>query len=152
MSINRRDEQRAQAEEILGDRLDQASFAKGFFGGRYLSEQLADYPLEVDESVESLTRDLRAYCVKEIDPAKIDREAEIPLSIVRGLGQLGVLGACLPKAAGGMELGQSDYCRLLEVLGGHCGDTALFVNAHHSIGPRALVLFEIGSASCREGW
>jgi alkylation response protein AidB-like acyl-CoA dehydrogenase len=26
-------------------------------------------------------------------------------------------------------------------LGGHCGGTALFVNAHHSIGPRAIVLF-----------
>jgi alkylation response protein AidB-like acyl-CoA dehydrogenase len=141
MSINRRDEQRAQAEEILGDRLDQASFAKGLFGGRYLNEQLAAYPLEVGESVQHLTRELRQYCVDEIDPAAIDREAEIPLSIVRGLGRLGVLGACLPKSAGGMELGQTDYCRLLEVLGGHCGGTALFVNAHHSIGPRALVLF-----------
>jgi alkylation response protein AidB-like acyl-CoA dehydrogenase len=30
---------------------------------------------------------------------------------------------------------------VLEVLGGHCGSTALFVNAHHSIGPRAIVLF-----------
>jgi alkylation response protein AidB-like acyl-CoA dehydrogenase len=30
---------------------------------------------------------------------------------------------------------------MIEVLGGHCGSTALFVNAHHSIGPRALVLF-----------
>ena len=29
----------------------------------------------------------------------------------------------------------------MEVLGGHCGGTALFVNAHHSIGPRAVVLF-----------
>ncbi len=26
-------------------------------------------------------------------------------------------------------------------MGGHCASTALFVNAHHSIGPRALVLF-----------
>jgi len=31
--------------------------------------------------------------------------------------------------------------RLLEVLGGHCAGTALFVNAHHSIGPRSIVLF-----------
>ena len=71
----------------------------------------------------------------------IDREAEIPDSVVRGLGQLGVLGACLPRSCGGLGLSQASYCRLLEVLGGHCGSTALFVNAHHSIGPRALVLF-----------
>jgi alkylation response protein AidB-like acyl-CoA dehydrogenase len=29
----------------------------------------------------------------------------------------------------------------MEVLGGHCASTAVFVNAHHSIGCRALVLF-----------
>jgi acyl-CoA dehydrogenase family member 9 len=38
-------------------------------------------------------------------------------------------------------MSQTAYCRLVEVLGGHCGGTALFVNAHHSIGPRAIVLF-----------
>ena len=141
MSINRRDEQRAQAEEILGSRLDQASFAKGLFWGSYLGEQLADYSIDVAAPVRQLTQELREYCIHEIDPATIDIQAEIPPAIVRGLGRLGVLGACLPKAAGGLELGQTDYCRLLEVLGGHCGGTALFVNAHHSIGPRALVLF-----------
>src|SRR5918996_2056146 len=78
---------------------------------------------------------------QQIDPAAIDRQAEIPQSVIDGLGRLGILGACLPANCGGLALSQSSYCRLLEVLGGHCGSTALFVNAHHSIGPRALVLF-----------
>ena len=26
------------------------------------------------------------------------------------------------------------YCRIMEVIGGHCAATAVFVNAHHSIG------------------
>jgi alkylation response protein AidB-like acyl-CoA dehydrogenase len=38
-------------------------------------------------------------------------------------------------------MSQVSYCQVLEVLGAYCGSTALFVNAHHSIGPRALVLF-----------
>ncbi len=29
----------------------------------------------------------------------------------------------------------------MEVIGGHCASTAVFVNAHHSIGIRALLLF-----------
>ena len=33
------------------------------------------------------------------------------------------------------------YCRIMEVIGGHCAATAVFVNAHQSIGIRALVLF-----------
>ena len=32
------------------------------------------------------------------------------------------------------------YCRLLEVIGSRCASTAIFVNAHHSIGMRALLL------------
>jgi alkylation response protein AidB-like acyl-CoA dehydrogenase len=47
-------------------------------------------------------------------------------------------------------MSQTAYCRLIEVLGGHCGSTALFVNAHHSIGPRALVLF--GTREQQEKW
>jgi alkylation response protein AidB-like acyl-CoA dehydrogenase len=61
--------------------------------------------------------------------------------VIEGLGRLGILGACIPKSCGGLELSQTSYCRLLEVLGGHCASTALFVNAHHSIGPRAVTLF-----------
>jgi alkylation response protein AidB-like acyl-CoA dehydrogenase len=49
-----------------------------------------------------------------------------------------------------MGLGQVAYCRILEVLGGHCGSTALFVNAHHSIGPRAIVLF--GTKEQQQRW
>jgi alkylation response protein AidB-like acyl-CoA dehydrogenase len=70
--------------------------------------------------------------------------------VISGLGKLGVLGACLPKSCGGLELPQAAYCRILEVLGGHCASTALFVNAHHSIGPRAIVLF--GTDAQQEKW
>ena len=64
------------------------------------------------------------------------------LLVVTGVvGIAGVLGACLPAEFGGGDFSQVSYCQMIEVLGGHCGGTALFVNAHHSIGPRAIVLF-----------
>ena len=85
--------------------------------------------------------ELRQFCREHIDAAAIDRDAEIPQSVIDGLGKLGVLGACVPQEFGGGGFSQTSYCRMIEVLGGHCGSTALFVNAHHSIGPRALVLF-----------
>src|SRR5215813_12834136 len=93
---------------------------------------------------------LRQFCREQIDPVAIDREAKIPQQVIDGLGRLGMLGACLPTECGGRGLTQTQYCRLLEVLGGHCASTALFVNAHHSIGPRALVLF--GTPEQQEKW
>jgi acyl-CoA dehydrogenase family member 9 len=146
MTLQGREQQRqqqiAQAEELLGDRLAQASFAKGLYFGTFANRKLLDYPnLAADTATTALADELRRYCQAEIDPVAIDREALIPQRVIDGLGRLGMLGACLPKECGGRGLTQTQYCRLLEVLGGHCASTALFVNAHHSIGPRAIVLF-----------
>jgi acyl-CoA dehydrogenase family member 9 len=142
MATPSREQQLAEAQEILGDRLQQVGFVKGLFFGQYLAERLLPYPdASRDVATSELAERLRDFCTRQVDPVAIDRQAEIPQSVISGLGKLGVLGACLPKECGGLALSQSSYCRLLEVLGGHCGSTALFVNAHHSIGPRALVLF-----------
>jgi acyl-CoA dehydrogenase family member 9 len=142
MAAPDREKQLAEAEEILGDRLKQVGFVKGLFFGQYLSDRLLPYPDTArDITTTDLAQRLREFCAREVDPVAIDRKAEIPQSVISGLGRLGILGACLPRDCGGLGLTQASYCRLLEVLGGHCGSTALFVNAHHSIGPRALVLF-----------
>lgn len=142
MAIANRDKQVAEAEELLGDGLERLSFAKGLFFGRHLGDRLVPYPdLTADGEVNDRVDRLRAFARDCIDPVEIDRQKEIPQSVIDGLGRMGVLGACLPKSCGGLDYSQTSYCRLIEVLGGHCGGTALFVNAHHSIGPRAIVLF-----------
>jgi len=142
MTLSQRERQIAEAEELLGDRLAQAGFAKGLYFGSFANEKLLAYPdLAADSSTSGQTDELRRFCQTDIDPVAIDRDAMIPQSVIDGLGRLGMLGACLPTDCGGRGLSQTQYCRLLEVLGGHCASTALFVNAHHSIGPRAIVLF-----------
>jgi len=126
----------------LGDTAAETGFAKGLYFGQYLSDRLPPYPnLTADARVNDLVAKVQSFCQETIDPVTIDAEEEIPPEVVSGLGRLGVLGACLPESCGGLGLSQTAYCRILEVLGGHCASTALFVNAHHSIGPRALALF-----------
>ncbi len=142
MAQTAREKQMADAEELLGDSLARVGFVKGLFFGRHLAARLPAYPkFHAADAVGEQVAALRSYCDREIDAAAIDRDARIPDQVIRGLGDLGVLGACLPMESGGRGLSQSSYCRLIEVLGHHCGSTALFVNAHHSIGPRAIVLF-----------
>lgn len=151
MSATDREKQIAEAEELLGDAPSQMGFGKGLFFGRYLQQSLRPYPnLEANHETNVAVDELRQFCTDHIDPVRIDRESMIPDDVILGLGRLGVLGACLPKSAGGSGMSQTSYCRLIEVLGGHCGGTALFVNAHHSIGPRAIVLF--GTPDQQERW
>ena len=146
-----RDKQIAEAEELLGNGKHQMGFAKGLYFGQFLKGELLPYPdRAADPEVLALVDRVRQFCRDEVDPVKIDLQAEIPAHVISGLGKLGVLGACLPKSSGGLGYSQTSYCQIVQVLGGHCASTALFVNAHHSIGPRALVLF--GSAAQQERW
>jgi alkylation response protein AidB-like acyl-CoA dehydrogenase len=55
-----------------------------------------------------------------------------------------------PKEYGGRGFSQLGYCRVMKVIGGHCASTAVFVNAHQSIGLRGLVLF--GTEEQKRRW
>jgi alkylation response protein AidB-like acyl-CoA dehydrogenase len=133
-----------QAEELLFSGPSRSGFAKALFRGEFLGDVIFPYPelppaerTRVDESVRAVTR----FADEQIDAAAIDRDADIPRSVIDGLARLGVLGMTAPSEYGGRGFTQSGYCRIMEVIGGHCASTAVFVNAHHSIGIRALVLF-----------
>ena len=71
----------------------------------------------------------------------IDRDKDIPRTVIDGLGAMGVLGMSVPAEFGGQSFSQQAYTQILEVLGGRDSSVAVFVNAHHSIGSRALMLF-----------
>jgi len=139
-----RAKQLQQAEELLFSGPEQTGFAKALFRGEFRGEALFPYP-ELPENQRSMVEEavaaVREFADSKIDAAVIDREADIPRSVIEGLAQLGVLGMAAPRQWGGRGFSQMGYCRIMEVIGGHCSSTAVFVNAHHSIGLRALVLF-----------
>jgi acyl-CoA dehydrogenase family member 9 len=139
-----RAKQLQQAEELLFTGPEQVGFAKALFRGEFRGGSLFPYP-ELPENqratVEDAVAAVREFADRHIDAAAIDRDADIPRSVIDGLSRLGVLGMAAPKQWGGQGFSQMGYCKIMEVIGGHCAATAVFVNAHHSIGLRALVLF-----------
>ena len=136
-------EQKKQVEEML-ENLDTLGFAKSLFFGRFRGDLLFPYPTlpaDLQQQADEATAKVKAFADAHIDHMKIDREARIPDDVVKGLADLGVYGMTIPKEFGGLGFNQQMYLKTMEVLGGHCASTAVFVNAHHSIGCRALVLF-----------
>src|SRR5262245_9371446 len=130
------EKQKKQVEEMLGGQ-QTLGFAKSLFFGQFKGSLLfpystlsADKQRQADEAVVRV----REFAEKHIDARAIDRNAEIPDSVIQGLGGLGVLGMTAPPEFGGLGFSQQQYCRIMEVIGGHCSSTAVFVNAHHSIG------------------
>ncbi|GIW78256.1 MAG: acyl-CoA dehydrogenase [Gemmatales bacterium] len=147
------EQQKKQAEELLFSGPQALGFAKSLFFGQFVAPLVLPYPeLKPDErdTVEKAVADVRQFALEKIDAARIDREADIPPEVIQGLGDLGVLGMTAPVQYGGRGFSQMGYCKVMEIIGGHCASTAVFVNAHHSIGIRALLLF--GTEEQKRRW
>src|ERR1700731_2700510 len=142
-----------QAEELLFAGPQAVGFTKGLFQGHFVSDWVMPYPripaaqqTELDKTL----AELREFLDAKLDPAAIDREADIPREVIDGLGRVGVLGMTAPKDFGGCGFTQMANCKVLEEIGTRCGSTSVFVNAHHSIGIRALLLF--GTHEQKQKW
>lgn len=147
------EQQKKQAEEILFTGAETIGFAKSLFFGQFRAPLLFPYPelsRADQERAERAVAELQRFAAEKIDAAAIDRNADIPREVIGGLGQLGVLGMAAPEEFGGRGFSQLAYCKIMEIIGGHCASTAVFVNAHHSIGIRALVLF--GTEEQKQRW
>src|ERR1700716_4376474 len=143
----------AQAEELLFAGPQALGFAKGLFLGHFVADWVMPYPrmpaaqqTELDKSM----AELRQFLDADLDPAEIDRQADIPRKVIDGLGRVGVLGMTAPAEYGGHGFSQMANCRILEEIGRRCASTSVFVNAHHSIGIRALLLF--GTQEQKRKW
>jgi alkylation response protein AidB-like acyl-CoA dehydrogenase len=146
-------QQKKEAEELLFSGPQTLGFAKGLFFGHFNAPLVFPYPEikpEEREEVAQAVAEVRRFAEEKIDAAAIDRNADIPPEVVAGLGRLGVLGMTAPKEYGGRGFSQLGYCKVMEVIGGHDASTAVFVNAHQSIGIRALILF--GTDEQRRRW
>ena len=142
-----------QAEELLFAGPQALGFAKGLFQGHFVADWVLPYPripaaqqTELDHSL----AELREFLDEKLDPAAIDRQAEIPRDVIDGLGRVGVLGMTAPAEYGGRGFTQMANCKVLEEIGRRCASTSVFVNAHHSIGIRALLLF--GTHEQKQKW
>src|SRR5246500_4503879 len=155
--MNKLDKQRQkeiqQAEELLCAGPQALGFAKGLFQGHFVADWVMPYPRvpEADQSeLDQTLTELRKFLNADLDPAEIDRQADIPRSVIDGLGRIGVLGMTAPKEYGGHGFSQKANCKVLEEIGRRCASTSVFVNAHHSIGIRALLLF--GTHEQKQQW
>ncbi|MFQ3591906.1 MAG: acyl-CoA dehydrogenase family protein [Gemmataceae bacterium] len=144
LSASQIEQQRKEAEELLFSGPQKLGFAKGMFMGLFNAPLLFPYPRlrpEEEATTHAALQQVRQFCETSIDAAAIDRDARIPDSVIQGLAQIGVLGMTAPSEFGGRNFSQLAYTKVMEIIGGHCASTAVFVNAHHSIGIRALLLF-----------
>src|SRR5436309_1057891 len=84
-------EQRKDVEELIAG--PDVGFAKALFFGKFKGDLLYPYPtLPADKqaAADAMAAKVREFADFSIDPAKIDRDARIPDSVIQGLADIGM--------------------------------------------------------------
>lgn len=94
------------------------------------------------EEQQMLREMVRDFTNNEIKPiaSKIDKDEHIPQSLIKQLGELGVMGISFPEEYGGGGFGEVGYCISQEEIARGCMSTATVIGAHQSIGANVIYL------------
>jgi len=121
------------------------SFVADLFMGRLRTDLVFPFPQQDAEDAkrgDAFLAKLKPFLREKLDPDAVDRNRDIPADVLQGLAQLGCFGMKIPNAYGGLGLSQTNYNRVIELLGSYCGSTTVWLSAHQSIGaPQPLMLF-----------
>lgn len=147
------EEQKKLAEEFLFSGEQKPSFVKQLYFGKFDTKSVFPYPaptLEEQHKTEEYLSLVKEFAEEKVDADAIDKTQALPDEVIQELGKLGLMGITIPKEFGGLGMSQVAYCRASELLSAHCGSTALFVNAHQSVGLKAILLF--GTEKQKKKW
>jgi acyl-CoA dehydrogenase family protein 9 len=124
--------------------LFEQSFLKALFHGVIAEDLIFPYPemgAEERENASMMLDTVRRFFAENVDSAKIDREHEIPSSVIEGLKGMGLFGLQIPTEYGGVGLSTTAYTRVMQEVGGADPSIAVMLGAHQSIGLKAILLF-----------
>ena len=145
---------REVAEQARETQWRQPSFAKELFLGRLRLDLVHPHPSgppEAAERGEAFLAKLRDFCESQIDAAVIERDAQIPDKVVRGLKELGAFGMKIGTKYGGVGLSQLYYNNALALVGSVHPSLAALLSAHQSIGvPQPISMF--GTEEQKRTW
>lgn len=140
-------EQKARklAEESRQTTWDKPSFGKELFLGRFRLDLIHPHP-RPDETMraagEAFLARLEQFCIDRIDASVIERDAQIPDDVIRGLAEIGAFGMKIDTMYGGLGLSQRYYNKALVLVGSVNASLGALLSAHQSIGvPQPLKMF-----------
>jgi alkylation response protein AidB-like acyl-CoA dehydrogenase len=95
-----------------------------------------------DEQLE-IQRTVREFCEREVKPhaRAWDEEERFPTTVVKALGELGLLGMTVPDTYGGTEIGAAGVAMVVEEVARYDGSLALTVASHNGLGTGHLLRF-----------
>ncbi|XP_043359547.1 very long-chain specific acyl-CoA dehydrogenase, mitochondrial-like [Dermochelys coriacea] len=121
------------------------SFAVGMFQGRMSMEQVFPYPSVLTEEqalfLKELVGPVSRFFQEVNNPVANDSLERVEDRTMQGLKELGAFGLQIPPELGGLGLNNTQYARLVEIVGLHDLGVGITLGAHQSIGFKGLLLY-----------
>jgi alkylation response protein AidB-like acyl-CoA dehydrogenase len=114
------------------------------FLGNFRLDLVHPYPLPEPERPEfkAFYDEFKRFLEEEVDSPAIDESGEYPEHVLDALRKMGAFGMKIPKEYGGLGFSQSEYQKIMHLLGSCDGNIVALLSAHQSIGvPQPLKLF-----------
>ncbi|XP_064639189.1 very long-chain specific acyl-CoA dehydrogenase, mitochondrial-like [Lineus longissimus] len=121
------------------------SFAMNLFRGQIQADQVFPFPEfltdEQKETLEMLVDPTSKFFQEVNDAGKNDMLEKVEDQTMEGLKGLGAFGLQVPQSFGGVGLNNTQYARLVEIVGAHDLGVGITLGAHQSIGFKGILLF-----------
>ncbi|MFJ8963837.1 acyl-CoA dehydrogenase family protein [Lentzea sp. NPDC102401] len=136
---------RQVAEQARETRWQRPSFGKELFLGHFRIDLIHPHPSGTAEDRargEAFLEKLRKFTESHIDNTVIERDAQIPDEVLKGLKDLGAFGMKIKPEYGGIGLTQVYYNKALMLVGSASPAIGAMLSAHQSIGvPQPVAMF-----------
>ncbi|XP_044273108.1 very long-chain specific acyl-CoA dehydrogenase, mitochondrial isoform X2 [Varanus komodoensis] len=125
--------------------VESKSFAVGMFKGQMITEQVFPYPSALTEdqaqTLQELVGPVSRFFQEVNDPAQNDSLEQVEERTMQGLKELGAFGLQVPTQLGGLGLSNTQYARLVEIVGMYDLGVGITLGAHQSIGFKGILLY-----------
>ncbi|ESP04846.1 hypothetical protein LOTGIDRAFT_177715 [Lottia gigantea] len=122
-----------------------SSFGLNLFKGKIATDQVFPFPevLTPDQkqTLQELVDPVSKFFEEQNDAMKNDSIEKVEDETMEGLKAMGAFGLQVPTDLGGLGLRNTQYARLVEIVGAHDLGVGITLGAHQSIGFKGILLF-----------
>lgn len=134
--------EKSKEEKVLKE---SQSFAMNMYRGQLQTAQVFPFPEplneEQEETLKMMFDPLETFYEEVNDAYKNDENASIDKETMQALWDLGAFSIQVPQELGGLGLNNTQYARLVEVVGSYDLGVGITLGAHQSIGFKGILLF-----------